>query len=837
MPKRYILLDLDVEGLPARLLLSNREYRPTAGPNAGKPYRAAWTAQSYRSWKITKAGLRAEGNLTRTTGLAAFQPGEVELVNARPTPGSAREFDALLGLEEVSGTWTARIANARPGGGAPDWADFAPFGAGIIRRKPRRVDRGKRIILSLEPTQADLERPLLTRRFTGYGSYFFSTSTVQSPSAPPVMGSNFTLQVYGQVVWDNVIPIDPIVYLYRLRNAANATLLSVYVVAPNLSGDFDIFAQVLTAAGLSTYSLGTVPAASKAANALRLDEIIFSWDEDNAQIKGWVNGLQTLGESMSSPSSGAGTENHFQMFVTRPLNFIYMSAVRVFDVAITEESEPLRLVDIHGPLSYPEDHLVSGYEFSRGIGLDLIDSGSAGVDLVALSGGWGSLSVRMDGQQEIAGAMLPAAFGQAFNVPTVLFDRRKDIDLIAAAAFEVIRGYVNGVHLTPTVSYVAHVIVDGNRGTMRLTGTAPAPVDFGMALVPGAFVDIAMPGLSGNFQIVDIDPDPFAFVRKTTSGPSPVTVILSGIPAGSYVGVATVTTTLPFWDALNSVNPYSGAVELPTIGYAQPQPPGITMDMIGDPEIVATSPPAATFVDPGDVANVAAQMLTRYGVAWDSSRFTIPSYGLIPGSAGVFVNDERGAGEIIAELLTGYNAWLDETPDGVSELRQLTLDDGPVDHVIPEGSIIDVSTPGRQDSGGAEGLNGLEVRYRRAWVQQDRGSIPEAASKVVAAFVSQGYQRAPVGSSARSGLPIFETFEVDRRQARRNGETALALSRKDPVNVRLRKDPKEAAALYRLGDKVATDAPAFDLPSFSGRIGGIDITPAAGTVTLTLVEV
>jgi len=835
--KRWVIIDLDIVGIPDRILLSNREYHPDAGPNAGKHYRAAWTRASYQGWKMTKVGLAADGNLTRTTGVAAYQPGDIEISNARPTPNAAREFSALLDLPEFSGTYTIRIAEGKNDGTQPEWADFQPFGAGILRRKPRRVDRGKRIALRFEPTQDLLASPLLSQRFTGYGAFFRSELTTTSSTAPAVMGGSFTLQSYGTMVWDEVVPLDPVVYLYRLRTAANGTLLSLYLVAPTVGGDFEFFAEVLTTSGILTYSLGVVTAVTKNSDAVRLDEVVFSWDEDNLRVRAWIAGAATLDVAMAAVSAGAGTENHFQMFVTRAANPIYMSSLRVFDFAVTETSDPLRLEDVRGPLAYPEETLISGYEFNRRTGLDLVDDGVAGIDLVSSGGFWGSITEGVDGAKALAGFVIPAAFGQPFNVPVVLFDRRDDIGA-AVAAGEVRRLYVNGVGLTKTLNYTADVIVDGNRGTMRGDTGGTVPVDFADGFLPGQWVDISMPGLVGTFKIAEISPDPYSRVRETTSAPPPqLVIVFEGLPAGTFTGSATVTSNTAAWVASGTVNPYHPAdVEMPVIAYLGAFPTNATADLLGDPKILAAGPPSETFVDPGDPANVVAQMLSRYAIQWDSSLFTVPSYGAIPGSVGYFVNDDRPAADAVAEVLAGYNAWLDEGLDGISVLRQLTLDSAAADHIIPEGSIIDVSTPGRSSSDGAEGVPGLEVRYRRAWVKQDSAAIPEAADDDLAAFVTQGYQKVVVGSPVGANPPVFETFEIDRRRSRRLGDVALALSQSDPVNIRFRQLPG-VAALYQFSEIVECDAPLFDLPAFIGKICGVDITAAAGTVTLTLVEV
>lgn len=838
MKKTYTLVVIEPEGVVDPVLISAFDYTPDAGPHAGKHFRAAWAQQSHSSWGMVKNALKVENRLTRTTGRCAFQPKPIVVTNAYPTRNAtAREFDYLTQLDRFEAEVTIYQAESLADGTAPAWSAFGGIFKGRIQRKPQRGQDGLEITFYPEPTQSQLETPLLNRAFSGMGGWFKWDQPVTSTSAPVFTGGNWTWQFYGTVYTDGSQPLFSDATIGEVKDSGGSTVAKL---------EFDIITynfvmRVNTSGGPVSYIIGAAgsdvldPLLSKIDR--KFYRVVFSWDETASKVRAWFGDVQTVDAAMANPAV-SGTEDNMEFFLPRANSWAFASSFRIYNYAVDESTQG----DIFGPVDFPDDTLLTGYEFDIQAGETIPDYGTSDIDLITGHAGlgyadsdvWGgAVTSNIDGSKHLTGKMIPAMIGDCFNVPALLFDTRTETGYLAAAVSRIDRMYVRGVALVKDTAVTTATLIDPNAQTIR----GRAVVLFGLGFVPQQRLHVFSAGTyDGVYDIEEMQPSPFRHITPTGSSSGRTTLIMSGLDYPSVVSAtATLTSVSPNWKPRAINNPYTDNSDGQQILYLANFPQNATVDAEGDPTIVALNPPAETYVAPGDLANGIAQILTLYGLNWTGSQFLMPDYGDIDGRIGYFVADgDTSVGKAVDDVLKGHNAWLDEGIDGVSTLRQYTAPTGNPAHTISQGSVVSVKHVARRESRGEANVDALRVLYRKNWT----GKIsdpPGWADPDTREYIQTDYQELPVGDIAKAqDVPEFVTYEMRTRQAKQQGRLSLLMSKSDRVEITYRGSADYALKNYNINDEFLADLPDFDFPAFNGTLSSLEALPASGLVTVQL---
>lgn len=853
MNKIWALWEVSVEGPGGTetLLFSNRPYKPVAGPNAGISYIASWVNPDVYKFAPPKNGTHSlQGGLRTTSGFCSFEPFSI-VVGNRPTSLSSptRELDHLFapGDYVFVGDVTLRLAYGKVDGTAPDWADFGnPVFTGRIQDEPDLSKDSTTVTWHFKPNTSRTQTPLLTDRFTGMGGWF-DTGSPGVKSTNPVgdlHAADWSVYFYANAslnagkpaciysAWSYVFtgPGDtefPLVEIYRDTDNFLKLRFHYSVIIFSLSTLFDTY-TIMSLAGL-TYQ--------------DLRKVTVVWDDTNSTLRAYLDQTEIVNTPILNKVARSTSDDFYTLgywldpdpFPQAGDSDVRYSAMRVFDKALNPEELP----DITGVIDYGDEdliipHLKASFEFNRLDG-NLIINSVQGPDF-KVGPSWGS---SIDGEPSLESQVMPAVFGDVFNVELLEIDNRLGKSFVGVGASDVVHVYAQGVALQKDYSPgTKSYDFDGIRGTIQVTPGIDS--DFGKYLADGQLITVGSGTFAGTYEIDDLAPSQYRRVRAAGSTDfgfkASVPTLAPTTVATESVSITTNPLEADWNDNETFVNPYGGpAGRLVTLKAPRPSP--VTADVVGDAEIlVSGAPTLPNYPAPGVIGNVFCQMIEKYGPKIDMTGFR-PAYSDFPDRVGYVVEDESTTFDNVNELLRGCLLWADENGLGQYILKGWKFpEELSASHTLTEGSVVSVRRIERKGETSKCAVDRLIVDYNKSWTKLERSSIPEYAEPDNRDFMSSEWRSIPIGDlvSGSPETPRFRTYELRKSKARVIGNKALRIAQGNIYEVIYRYDGIGTMKDYEVQQRIDGDLPNFSRPNFQSILTGYTPNPFMGTIALNL---
>lgn len=845
----YVLVTItNIQGPLGQVTLrfSNLGYVVDAGPFAGESFQDSWTAQSFNAFAVGRIAhtITPEG-LLLVGGTVPPSVADIEVAN-NFTSGrsSTRQLDYLFGPSyDLSDARVLIELKETVDGSPPPYASFVPCFTGRLSKRPTRS--ADAVKFYFEPVMAELAGPMLTYRHTGMGAYYlFTTASATEGNPPAIIAVDFTLQFYGSFFTGDTGPSHQT--LYRIENSSNVPLIDLYMDTQivDLGGGNFQTVELLTldvkyATGTDTYTIWSRIEDEQGLGRPFWATIV--WDQTGGTFSAWVNGTKFVDESaiLNTPT---GTPDHNVFGDVDSSSAAMISAIRVYDTA-HDEAEALRR---EGPIDYAEDStIINAWEFDDGIGLTATDYGPNGFHIPLPAGSW--IFRQLDGERGVDGEIAPLILGSVFGAPVQLVNPKEPSGLLTVSGDRIVRAYSKGVPLSTSVLTTSTFRFDHLVGSIRATTG-----DFGRRHVPGESIQVLNAFSSqynGSYVIKSISP--------TVTGslvPSGVTDLLtvtveSHTWTSSGTGTATVQTDqdvgynwLPWDGAGLEENPYDGTNILGlTYEWLLSQP--LTADVIGDPEIYVTSPPAG-FANPDDLGNVLLQAMRTYGPAWDDSIVPPPyAYGAFTNRVGYYVSGSMSTDVVVNDLSRGCLTWVQEDDEGKIRLRKFAFPEsvGSSEEVFAEDVVTDSVVTDRLSATtlktvSSSWITSVITRYARNWTPLRNDDVPQAVDPDVRSFVTREWREVISGDTGKvtTDTPVFYTYENRKAEAKDLGDTVLRLSRGEVAEFDVRMSPEDQLSKHAIGSKMTGDLTALGLGNVPRIVIGREAGIGSGLLRLAV---
>ncbi len=833
MPDLYILWDINVEGPGGTetLLFSNREYVLQSGPLAGESYRASWMSGSFEGWTLDEAGYAiANRSVLTTGGVTPRTIKSLEVANAVPGEGRDRELDFLFtSAYTVEGVVIGKMAVVPIGGPQPSLASFVVFFTGKLSDK---TIKGKSTVTFFpKPTSGDLDSPLLTKLFNGMAGFLQSPSgfLMETATSPSIIGGDWTIGIYASLSPTAFQSRDTYI---RIEDSGATSLIEVYAD----TSDNNVKLTVNRSGGTDTYTLfdlDSPPGGLRGGSSNTFFFIYISWEEAvNNVLNVWVDKDKVLDDE-TILNDILGTEDIVVLGDVGSTSTMFNSSVRIWSKLSTEA----QVFESHGAIEHLEEvDLESAWEFDSRRGLTVIDySGNARHITLNSSDGWDS---EIDGDAPLDGTVQPLAVGSVFSAPVILHDFKLDKGFISVAVSDIIRTYSQGMALVDFMpANVGSFQFRKGPGVISLTTTGV----FGERVVPNQRIRVEA-GASGDFDD-DYTVDSLVPINRRHQRPLGLDYRFEVFITDDSAWPSTTTETATVrsvpndhnWLIIDFANPYStsGNIEGKYVKYLAKSNTvsPLFCDILGDGNILSTSPPVSGFVSPAYLDNVISQLLgSVYGPKWNTSIFPLPVYQSLDFRVGYYIASDMSTKSVVDDLIRGCQVWLLEDGDGVQTLQEFQFPEDIVTapEVIEQDSVVSVEQPFFPLSGIIE-ISELRVQYAKSWATMDKGSIPDAVDEDTRSFIVKEWRTTTVGTTGVANvLPTMTTYVSDKTKARDIGNRVLRLSQGRVDAITLRIDALTALTFATIGSNVTGALEKFGLPALDSVVLQRTLMPAKG---------
>lgn len=820
----------DPLGAEEVLRFTNVNYAPTTGADAFELHRATLTRNYLQSAKAKQVGYArdASTSVMLTGGMLPKETDPIVVDNRLQADGTYELAYLFAGGYELTGDILGYYAITET---VPEPADWNLFFFGSSIKSAERTD--KTVVFYPGPNATRARRPLLTKDYSGMAGYWDPAGgnpfETDSGDAPDIFADDWTIMIHLSTVDAasgnrNILEVldgsgDPLVRIYR-DHTAEEVKLSITETWPGTIDTYSLF---------STAGPGADPDMG--------DEDFFwiaiSWSDTGGTFNVYTLGVRdalglfdhpVVDEAILSPGEPSGTADTIRM----DQGSIRYSALRVWSRPLTAE-EVLARFSVLDP-TY-EDDLEAAYEFDLSFGDSIADhSGNARhVSLGSLTG-WGAFT---HGDPALARRPQPLALGTCHGIPIRMALARFLYGAVSVSTSYVEHVYSRGVPLIGDLAGGGTESYSFNH-TARTIDRVSAD-EFGGRFSIGQRVRVFNSG-TGTWEVQDeiesITPNPLRALRlRGTDHRFTVTLeapgwASSGIDTAAVAGI----TSHADWSERFTPNPYDpDAVtnEFQWVSFLGATPEPITADVVGDPEILATTTIApGEHVPPGTVENVTLQALTRYGTAdvLQTSDFVVPGYDDFDSRVGVYVADRQDAYDVVDRLLAGHLVWLDDAGGGAGlqfafrsfsfpediapgNVEELTAD------LVLDYDEMRVST---QTESGL--LKAIDVYYHRNWTPMN--DVAAATDPETRDFMTQEWRTLVVGddAAAENERGIFKTLEIRPNRARALGDMVLRLSQGVLSKVTVAVPESELYTRFPVGYGLDGELPRYGVAAFSGVI-------------------
>jgi len=753
-------------------------------------------------------------HITSTGGMNPRRITSIEVVNTRLGEGQDRELDYLFevgGAYTLRGTVTGRMAFGPDTGIQPDIGDFETFFTGVVNTNPGR-DLGKNTVTWFMESrlQGETKGPLLTERFNGMAR-FYEMAFKELSIAPPVfILGDFTVQMYVSFSDDDGS-------IFRVEDSGTVMFEIFFDDATNTL-------RIGVDDRTDVYTIAVV-------NIVTLTDFLFvtvAWDKTGGVFNAWIDSVKELDDE-PIVTDILGTASDLTLSDTS-YSRIRFSTVRVWDYVRTQP-EVLRTLGVID-LSDETDMLID-WEFDEGRGDTIVDhSGNSNhIVIPASTGEWKSID---HGEAFQEGEIKPLALGDIFSAPVKEIDTRLDKGMVSLVLHSINRVYSQGMPLVfETLPISAQFTFNHLSKTVKYSSALATPV-FGDTYIINQQVEIvASTNFDGIITLVLSTPNPERGLRP--AGLDYLFELQFVDPGWTVSGTeAAIFTTIvgqANWETT------TGPFDIPNLIQFNSDPIGpLFANVIGDPAILATSPPSPGFVPPGDISNLLAQMMKLYGPKWNDTIFPLPVYGNIDFRVGYYVDTLETTEKAVNKVSEGCLVWTTESGEGTIGLQQFKFpEDLSGAEVIHESEVIKVEQPHFKDHG-LNRLTSLDVRHSKSWVTMEDSSIPAAVDPDTRAFITKQWRTIAVGEVNQIDVitPTFNTYVNSRLPAGNIGEDVLRLSQGTVHFITFRLDAMSQLSSFQQGTLVNADLPKYNLPNLVGVSFGPILFPTIGQITVAV---
>lgn len=828
------------------LRFSNYAYVIDSGPDAGESFQDSWTETSYSSFGVTRTGFTiTPDGLLRVGGLVPPEAGSIEVANNYPSAVSTvRQLDYLFGSDyDLSNVTVTGELKTSLDGTPPAYSSFIPFFTGTLSLRPTRTS--DTVTFHVAPTASLLNGPMLTARQTGMGSFYifqFVSEAIEN-NPPAIINTDFTLQFFGSFVLGAGASGKQT--LYKIEDGLSIPLIDLYIdTSENLK------LGVNHSTGTDVYALWSRPVDERQSEDFFWATV--SWNNTGGTMSAWVNGVKVVDATpiLNTPT-GVPADNIFADISNNSAANI--SSVRVFDTAYDESG----VLEREGPIDHAEDTtLLNAWEFDDAVGDVCTDYGPSSRHVpLPSSNKWQFRQTDGDRWQE--GKIVPLVLGSVFGAPVILTNPKQPggIVSVAGGGLKPLRAYSKGVPLSTFESVTAPFRFD--RITPAIGSiTAATTTVFGRFHVPGEAIEVSGafdPQYDGTYIIKEIVPRVSGSLFPSFSGPfdDRFSVVVESHSWGSSgtgnATVKTATSAATDWTVTSGAGLegdfYASGVPIQGIIYSWAHPHPLAADVVGDPTIYLSSPPA-TYANPDRLLNVLLQAMKTYGPEFNDTILP-PSYSFstIPYRVGYYVNDETPTRDVVDNLSRSCLTWIEEDGAGVISFSEFTFPEDVgsseeifADDIDPSSVVTDRFSSTARRNVSSPFVTSVITRYLKNWTPLEENDVPQVVDPEVRSFVTREWRQIIAGDAGlvTTDTPIFETYENRRGRAKTIGDKVLRLARGEVAEFDMRLDPEDQLTSFLIGSKAVGDLTRLGLGDVDRIVIGREALPGAGLLHLVV---
>lgn len=816
------------------LRFSNLPYQIDSGPSAGQSFQDSWSLESYERFSIKEVGfeLTSEGVLV-PGGVLEPAAAPVDVANNYTSAAAvARQLTYLFGADyDLTGADVVGEMARTKDGTVPPYSSFQTFFTGKVSKRPGKTV--EEVSWVFESTLARLNGPMLSRRFDGMGPrlVFNASAPISEGDPAPMIGGNWTVQAYLSAFLGAFATGKQTIW--RVEDSSNVALLDLYIDA----GSDTVKLDVKWASGTDTYTLWARPVGKRDGDYYFWVSVSWNQSAGTYSVRADGGEVVTAGTILHNP---AGTEAE-TIIGDLPLSAYHATATRLYNVALTDDEAAER----ERPLDYLEDEgiLYNAWEFNDGRGSVVTDYGPRKNHLQIQDPIPDWRFYAFSGDAGFADKVIPAVLGAAFGVPAVISNPKEPSGALSVGMDSVQIVRAKSVPLSRAEQYPTGTYSFNHAtGAIKLTSGV---FTFGRTLLIGESLTVSGAfdsQYNGTYTVLSMSPSNVGVLRRQGLADRYGVIVESPGWTSSGTGSATIRADVDQQDW--NVEPAAAPPEVGKITLSRTFPSPVHADIVGDPNIYATSAPSA-YTPPDDLANVLLQAAKDFGPQFDNTTFPDVAYGLFTTPAGFayrvgyYVADESPTRKVIDDIAKGCLVWMRESGAGVISVDAFKFPEEigsstPIsaDDVIP-GTITN-----KRGSGSSSGrwITSLKTNYQRVWSTVGENDIPQIVDENTRSFVSREWRTAISGDAGNvtTETPTFYAYVNRKPQAKALGDRVLRLSQGEVVEFDVRVDGEDQPTTYTVGSKLSGDLSAVDLGASDRIVLGREMFLGAGYMTLTV---